>query len=232
MIVDKTFTNENPMPLYMHKWALPNRQGGYTLARWMPDPSWRLRQLIRAIGVRFDQHARFEGIALQETSLSMNDHALDLNGYTPELYREALIKHVNVANQCMPSTRMFWYMNYIPEKQIYVANVANAIAPGGHLMGGPDWLPDAWALQRAVYPFYPQFKDKMPLFISAQYDSYKHVHRTASRTKYWTPAELYASAKAQIFSDYFLWTYLPKPQVADAYCYLDAVPVIARDAEG
>lgn len=231
MIVDKTFDHrERPLPIYMQALEIPNRNGGYTANRWHATYVSRMRALIRAFGVRFDKHANFEGVSLQESSLGLSDTVLDQHGYTPELYRDALIDIITHANQAMPNTRMHWHMNYIPQKQIYVQNVAQAMVSGGHLLGGPDLLPDAYLLKRACYPFYGQFKDKLTTFIDAQYDSYRHVHRTASRTKYWTPAELHAWAKANLFTDYQFWTYVPKPSPSDSYCYTDAVPVIARDA--
>ena len=232
MIVDKTFRGgERPLPVYLQRHEIPNRQGGFTAARWRPDFIWRMKALLKAIGLRYDKHPNFEGVSLQETSLSLSDKSLDTAGYTPELYRDGLINVINSANTSMPNTRVFWHMNFLPRKQSYIAHVAAAIAPGQHLMGGPDWRPDAYILKRSCYPFYVQFKDRMTTFIDNQYDSYEHLHREASKTKYWTPDELYDSAKAQIFVDYYFWTYLPKPKVADAYCYTDAIPVIARDAQ-
>jgi hypothetical protein len=231
MLVDKTFAgNERPLPVYLSRLELPNRANGYTAARWRAEYVWRVKALLRAIGLRFDKHPNFESVSLQESSLSLNDKELNSLGYTPELYRDALIAVITSADTAMPNTRIHWHMNYLPEKQSYVGQVCEAMVPGGHLLGGPDWKPDAYILQRSCYPFYVQFKDKLTTFIDNQYESYKHPHRKPSPTKYWTPAELYDSAKAQIFNDFYFWTFLPKPHLADSYCYFDAVPVIARDA--
>jgi len=231
MLVDKTFAGaERPLPVYLARLELPNRSGGYTAARWRPEYVSRFKALLRAFGALLDTHPNFEGVSTQETALSLSDRTLDSLGYTPELYRDALIAGINSANNSMPHTRVFWHMNFLAEKQSYIGQIANAIAPGGHLMGGPDWLPEGTVLQRAVYPFYVTMKDRMRTFIDNQYNSYKHLHHKPSQTKYWTPAEMYDSARAQIFVDYYFWTYLVRPHLVDSYCYLDAVPVINRDA--
>jgi hypothetical protein len=55
MIEDKTFGHdEKPAPDYMDQYALPNRDGGYTMARWEPYVVERTNVLTNALG-RFDR---------------------------------------------------------------------------------------------------------------------------------------------------------------------------------
>ena len=81
-IEDKTFAEDIPLPSYLHAFALVNRAGGYTAARWQPQVVDRMNALTAALAAEFDAHANFEGIAFQESALSLNDDVLDQNGYS------------------------------------------------------------------------------------------------------------------------------------------------------
>ena len=224
----KTFTGVVPTRPYLEaEYTLANRAGGYTAKRWDPYVTRRFNKLIAAIGAQFDDHPAFEGVAIQETALSLNNEILNNNGYTPEKYRDELIKLLTQASADLPTSQIFWYQNFLAQNQSYIKQIIVALAPHGVIVGGPDVLPDVSDLEQLAYPLYAEFKDDVSLFNSIQYDSYYHVHKdTTYPTKYWTMQELYVYARDQLHVDYLFWTRKKFRDHPDSYSWLDALPVI------
>jgi hypothetical protein len=229
LVEDKTFVAERSTPAYLDAYAVRNTAGGYTPMRWHPYVVGRMNLLMKALG-RFDRDWNFEGVATQETALSLTNAALDSHGYTPEKLRDAYISILSTAAASMPTSRVFWYMNFIARNNQYIAAVANAVAAKGVVMGGPDVMPDNKALVDITYPFYDQFRSKMPLFGQVEPICYEHLHKTSGyRTKYWTMPELFRYARDELHVDYMFWVRLPKPSPWDSYAFPDALPVIANN---
>lgn len=229
MIEDKTFKLERPTPAYLDKLTLRNRAGGYTVVRWNPTVVSRMNALLKALG-RFDSHLAFEGVALQETAPGFDDAVLRSTGYTPEKYRDAYISILTTGANAMPNSRMFWFMNFFPKKQDYIRAVANAVASKGVVMGGPDVLPDNQALKTRTYPFYTEFRNRMPLFGQVESMCYDAPHMTSGyKTKYWTMPELFRFARDKLHVDYMFWVRIPKPPSKGAYDWTDALKVIAAN---
>lgn len=230
MVEDKTFVNEQPLPQYLAAKTVRNKSGGYTAVRWDSTIVNRMSALFEALGSRFDSNAYFEGIGIQESAPSLNDSTLDSSAYTPEKYRDALIDVLSAGATGAPTSRMFWYMNFLPRKQAYIADVANAVAPIGVVMGGPDVMPDQAALQRLTYPFYAQFSGKMPLFGQVEPICYSHLHTdTSFATKYWTMSELFHYARDNLDVNYMFWVRYPKADYYNSYDWFDTLPVMENN---
>lgn len=228
---DKSFNGDMPMPPYLRKnYTIENRAGGYTAKRWSPYVVERFTKLIAELGRAVGNHRAFEGVALQETSLSLNSGVLDRNGYTPEKYRDAIIEVLRGAREGLPQSQIFWYMNFLVGGNGYLADIANVAADLGVAMGGPDVLPDEHALKTHSYPLYPVFRDRMTLFNSMQFNSYSHVHRESGyATKYWTMDELFEFARDELHVDYLFWNRKVKAYPADSYDLKDALATIAAN---
>jgi hypothetical protein len=210
MVEDKTFMLERPTPDYLNAYSVRNTGGGYTTLRWNPYVVARMNLLIQALG-RFDSNPWLEGIATQETALSLPATVLDANGYTPEKYRDAYISILNTASTSLPTSRIFWFMNYFPRNQSYIGSIATAMIGKGVVMGGPDVLPDE-------------------LFGQVEDICYRHLHETAGySTKYWTPAESFRFARDDLHVNYMLWVRIPVSNPSDSYNWYDALPVIAAN---
>ena len=226
MIEDKTFTLERPTPAYLDTLTIRNRTGGYTALRWNPTVVARMKALLTALG-RFDSHWAFQGVALQESAPGFDDYVLSKHGFTPEKYRDALIGVLTTGSNAMPRSRMFWFMNFFQRRQDYIASVANAVYSKGVVMGGPDVMPDDAALKELTYPFYEQFRGKMPTFGQVESICYAHPHKTSGySTKYWTMPELFRYARDELHVDYMFWVRIPKPPAYGAYDWGDALPVV------
>lgn len=230
MVEDKTFVKQLPTPRDLDAYAVRNKGGGYTVVRWAPIVMTRFNALISAIGHQFDASPALEGLATQETAPGFGYPVEKSFGYTPEKYRDMYINLLTTASKAFPTSRIFWFMNFFPVKEQYIATVAAAVAPLGVFMGGPDVQPDNPKLENKVYPYYTQFQSKMTLFGQVEGTCYSQLHVTSGfKTKYWTMPELFSFAKSKLHVHYMFWVHLPQPSKPGAYDWLDALPVIAAN---
>lgn len=228
-VEDKSFNGKYPTPKYLHSLSVPNRSRGYTALRWKPYVVDRFVALLGALGNAFDSHPNFEGVAIQETALGIDDWLLDRHGYTPEGYRDAIIRVIRAARNRMPRSQVFWYMNFLARGQNYIGRIANVAAKIDVAMGGPDVLPDSTPLKLRTYPFYDDFRWRMTLFNSMQNDSYSHKRANKwSGSKYWKMNELFVYARDKLHVDYLFWNRKEAKQPWDAYNWWDALRVIDR----
>lgn len=231
-IEDKTFNGDIPTPSYLRgENTLTTYNGGYVAKRWAPYVVNRYKSLLEEMGRELDDHPALEGIAIQETSMSVAIGQLNNTDYTPEKYRDALIDVLLSAASSFPTSQVFWYMNFLPKHQSYLGQVANAVVPAGVAMGGPDILPDEHSLTNLSYPFFDEFQGKMTLFNSVQNVSYAHVHRdTSYPTKYWTMEELFVFARDRLHVNYVFWNHKTWKGPEGSYTWVDALPVIDANA--
>jgi hypothetical protein len=228
MIEYKTFNGKMSGPAYLDSLETRNNMGGYSLELWSPTVVARYNALIKALGGQIDSNHNFEGLADQETALSLDPPILKAHGYTPEKYRDALISMLSASSASLPTSRVFWFMNVLPGNQSYIGDIAAAVAPKGVVMGGPDVWPDNRSLQSSTYPFYSQFAGRMPLFGEVEHLDYNERHMTKGfSTRDWTMLELYTFAITKLHVNYMLWMRVPRPVNGAAYDWYDALPVIA-----
>ena len=230
VIEDKSFDGELPTPVYLQTDHTMRGKRGFTAVRWDPVVVERLGRLVAKIGAAFDCHPNFEGVAFQETALSVGEDELQRNGYSPEKYRDSLESLLRAATRSLPRSRVFWYMNFLPGKQEYLADIAEKVVGTGVVMGGPDILPDNEALARRTYPLYQRFSPRMKLFGSMQNDSYRHPRsaRAPGGDDYWSMEELFLYARDRLHVDYVFWEYRARRRAADVRDWAEARDVIAR----
>ena len=230
MIDDKTFDGTKAGPAYLDNYEARNNMGGYTMVRWSPTVVTRFNALVKALGAQVDSNKNFEGIATQETAASLDPSVAKAFNYSPEAYRDAYINMLSAAAASLPTSRVFWFMNFLVGGQDYIAAIASAVAPLGVLMGGPDVWPDNQSLKSKVYPYYAQFYGKMPLFAQVENVCYSEPHMTSGfKTKYWTMTELFDYARTQLHVNYMFWVRVTKASPADAYDWMNALPIIAAN---
>lgn len=240
MVEDKTFDGTVPTPGYLQDGEHTLRgPRGSVAARWNPLVVDRFTQLIAAIGARFDCDPSFEGIALQETALSLDPGTLRTAGYSAEKYRDSLIRILRGAAAGVPRSRVFWYMNFLPGNQGYLDDIALAVVGTGVVMGGPDILPENSALAQRVYPIYRRFHGRLPLFGSMQHDSYRHPRGAvgpdaAAKSRpddLWSMEELFVFARDELHVDYVFWEYRTRRSPPHSRDWNEAREVIARHPE-
>lgn len=246
VIQDKTYASQFvPNPDYLAPYTVTytktNPHGELilcrTMMRWHPFVLERFAALSQAIGGQFDNHPGLEGVSFEESALGPLPVLVD-NGYTPELYRDALIAMLTSLKASLSASQVFWYMNFIPGQGAsvgYSRDVAAAVAPLGVIMGGPDILPEDEALRLRAYPLYafPQadglggFAGQMTLFCSAQNESFEHL-KSATGMMY-TPQEIFEFARDTLHVKYVFWNHKTWRKRAGAHVWTDALPVIAAN---
>jgi hypothetical protein len=235
LVIDKSFQDERYTPDYLwNEHTLPVNSIatglGYVSKRWDPYVMVRMNKLFAELGAAFDTHPRFEGVALSESALGVDSEVLQAEGYTAARYRDSLIDVLRSINASMPRSRVFWYGNFIPWGQQYLHDIANAVGSQGVALGGPDVLPDDWALENLAYPMLRAQPPNVIRFNSVQFVSYRHEHLDPeAATKYWTPRELIHFARDDLKVRYLFWNRMVHPKPADSYGILDAFPVMAEE---
>ena len=241
-ITDKTFNPaKNPLPEYLSNYALPNMHG-FTAKRWDPVIVERLIALNGALAKEFNADPNFEGIALQESALMITPVVQRQQGYTPEKYRDALIRILTESSKDLDQSQLFWYMNHLEGNEGYLADIADAVVPYRVVMGGPDILPYRKRLQ-TTYKLYDRFNGKLKLFCSAQDDSYRHDRTdsrnmgTADATRNLPPpgsgyvpmTEIFQFAKTKLHVNYVFWSYKVYQGSPGAYTFADALKVMQEN---
>ncbi len=209
----------------------PNGERGFVSKRYDDYVVERLAALMDAMAERFDDDPWFEGVSMQESAIGLSEVNSVKYGYTPEKYRDALIRILINTKKSFRTSQVFWYMNFLAGNQAYLSDIGKAIIPHKIIMGGPDILPDSKVLTSRVYPFYEEFKDELTLFSSIQYDSYRHLHANEGfETEFWTPKEVFLWGKENLHIDYCFWNVPENSSRKGAYSWNDAKPIILEYA--
>src|ERR1017187_9848131 len=239
-ITDKTFrAGKNPLPSYLAAYGLPNARG-VTAMRWGPVVVGRFVALNRALARAFDDDPNFESVTFQESALMIGPELRREHGYTPEKYRDALIQMLTESNQAFRRSQVFWYMNHFEGGDEYLGDIAKALIGSRVVMGGPDILPYRRRL-KGTYQLYEKFNGRLPLFCSAQDDSYRHdkndsrnVGNAAVTRDLPPPAEGYVPmeqiflfARDKLHVDYLFWSYTYHAGTG-AFNYDDALAVMRK----
>jgi hypothetical protein len=208
--------------------------------RWDPVVIGRFVALNRALAQAFDDDPNFEGIAFQESGLMIGPEMRREHGYTPEKYRDALIQMLKESSQAFRRSQVFWYMNHFEGGDQYLGDIAKAVIGSRVVMGGPDILPYRRRLQ-ATYQLYEKFRGRLPLFCSAQDDSYRHDKNdsrnmgNAAVTRNLPPPpegyvpmeQIFLFARDKLHVDYLFWSYTYHAGTG-AFNYDDAVAVMEK----
>ena len=235
-LIDKKFSANSPLPKYLSEYEYLTDSGSYDPARWDDFYIDRILALAGAIGEAFGTNPNFEGLAVQESSLEITEAAYNKFEYTPEKYRDALIRILTGIKAAMPESNVFWYSNFLPDNDDYLYDIADAIIPCGVFMGGPDILPYRRYLGMVSYPMYDDYKDKLVLFCSAQGDSYKH-HKNDIRAGselppeedgYLTMDEIFLFGRDKLHLSYIFWDYEYEGEELGYNTFDDAIRTIRK----
>lgn len=248
-LTDKTFSprSPHPLPVHLRAYALTNSTGGITPKKWDRRLIERNVALAEALAREFDSHPNFEGIAWQESAPSLPRAQLEPAGYTPELFRDGLIRMLAGSSEALRRSQVFWYQNFVPMRMEYLREITVAVLPYRVVLGGPDILPYRTGLKPS-YDLYEEFRGKLKLSSSAQADSYRH-HRydTDNSAKapyhqglkpihpegYVTMEQIFEFGRDRLHLNYIFWSYIrsrPKQYPGDpqAFVFEDALKVIRR----
>lgn len=219
-IQDVTFSDRwNPAPKYLindpryhggadhqYKYKEGDEEHAITLGwaarRWDPLVQERFHKLLFALGKEFD--GRIEGVNLAESSVTFGHTGrLYPAGYTPDIYREAIIANMKVLKRAFPKSIAMQYANFMPGgrkdlEQVYAAARKSRVA-----VGGPDLLPFRPFQLANSYILIRESVGIIPSGIAVQDGNYADVNpRTSKRADI---SELINFAGDFLKVDYIFW---------------------------
>ena len=181
---------------------------GWVARRWDPAVQERFHRLLSALGKEFD--GRIEGINFAETAVSFGESGrLFPKGFTPGIYRDAIITNMTALKRAFPNSVTMQYANFMPGEwlpahdQSYLRGVyqhARALKIG---VGGPDLLPYKPGQMNHSYPLIRACAGTVPTGIAVQWGNYEHKNpKTGERV---TIMELSAFAAEYLNVSYIFW---------------------------
>lgn len=238
-IIDVSYWKRSALPDYLAEYDSYSEGDGFCPIRWHPEVVDRFIELGKALGEQFDNHANFEGIATQETSMGISKEGFEKFNYSHEIYANALIETLRGLSEGMPNSNVFWYQNFLgsfEDGSKYLRQIADSIEDYGIIMGGPDILPYRAGIKNISYPMYDDYKDKFTLFCSAQDCSYKHHKNDISTHKeepvhedgYMTMEEIFKYGRDSLHLKYIMWNYNYDGIDKGHRTYDDAIEVIKK----
>lgn len=196
---------ELPVPSYMRT---PEYSGGYfkgaaskqfMAQRWNPAVVERFSALLAALGKRFDHEPFLEAINFDETATGMRPFQYAKSGYTPEKMRDGVKAIMSAAKAAFPNTVVIQYINFLPGKVAYLADIAEHAYQIGVGLGGPDILIDK---DLPSYQYFRRYAGKIPLGAAVQTFSWQLRRPDGSRVN---AQDLLEAARDRLHLDYIFW---------------------------
>ncbi|HZL34826.1 MAG TPA: hypothetical protein VFC78_05915 [Tepidisphaeraceae bacterium] len=181
---------------------------GWVARRWDPAVRERFQKLLQALGKQFD--GKIEGINLPETSVEFGESGkLYPKGFTPEIYRDAIVDDMRALKQAFPKSVALQYANFMvggppgEETRSYLRDVyrnAKELKVG---VGGPDLKPfKPWQLHNS-YPLIHEYAGSVPVGIAVQDGNYELPNPKTGKPV--TIPELIGFATDYLHVDYIFW---------------------------
>lgn len=181
---------------------------GWVAKRWEPRVQERLHKLFMALGKEFD--GKIEGINLAETAIDFGKTGrLRPKGFSPELYREAIITNMKALKRAFPKSVVMQYANFMPgewlpgDDQSYLRSVYKAAREAGVAVGGPDLLPFRRPQLNHSYPLLKESSGLVPTGIAVQEGNY--ADKNPAKGQRLSIAELLQFATDTLKVDYVFW---------------------------
>jgi hypothetical protein len=181
---------------------------GWVARRWDGAVRERFHKLLFALGKEFD--GKIEGITLPETAVSFGDSGrLFPKGFTPEVYRDAVFKNMEVLKRAFPKSVAMQYANFMPGEWLpsndksYLRGVYQRAKELRLGVGGPDLLPyRPWQMNHS-YGLIKELDGVVPTAIAVQWGNYEYKNpKTGKRV---TLPELLGFATDYLKVDYIFW---------------------------
>lgn len=184
------------------------KQDGYVARRWDLNVATRYGIFLNELGKQFD--GLIEGINLPETAVGFGESGiLYPDGFTPELYRDAIITQMKMAKQAFPKSVVIQYANFMPGEWLpwddkgYLESLYQFASENEIGMGGPDIKIYKKAQMNHSYKFLKKFASSTRTGIAVQWGNYEELNpKTAQEV---TVKEIYDFGKNEIDLDYIFW---------------------------
>jgi hypothetical protein len=242
-VQDVSFSERwNPVPKYLlndpryngganHQYSYKNddeqnaKVDGWAARRWDPAVQERFHKLLFELAKEFD--GRIAGINFAESSVTFGSSGrLYPEGFTPPIYRDALITNMKALRRAFTKSIVVQYANFMPgewrptEDKGYLRAVYAAARDSKVGVGGPDLLPGKPGQMGSSYSLIKELNGTVPVGIAVQDGNYEHVNpKTGKRV---TLTELIEFASDYLKADYIFWC------TEEPYYSNDLVPFIQK----
>jgi len=184
------------------------RQDGYVARRWDKNVADRFQKLLVALANDFD--GKIEGINFPETAVGFGEHGkLYPEGFTPEIYRDAILKQMEGARQAFTQSVVIQYANFMPGEWLpwddrgYLKSLYQFAAKNDIGMGGPDIKIYKKAQMNHSYKFLKEFSDVIKTGIAVQWGNYEEINPKTGKPV--TIDEICHFGRDEIGLDYIFW---------------------------
>ncbi|WP_300690687.1 hypothetical protein [Chryseobacterium sp.] len=141
---------------------------GWVTQQWNPAVQKRYQKLIAELAKKFD--GKIEGINLPETAIDI-DVKKDKTGFSCDRYFQAELDNLKFARAAFKKSYVLQYVNFFPceweNDHQYMSRLFEFAAKNNIGLGGPDIVPNKNAQMKNSYPFFNQYKGKLPLVAMA-----------------------------------------------------------------
>ncbi|KFF25928.1 hypothetical protein [Chryseobacterium vrystaatense] len=141
---------------------------GWVTQQWNPAVQKRYQKLIEALAEKFD--GKIQGINLPETSIDI-DMKRDKTGFSCDRYFQAELDNLKLARNAFKTSYVLQYVNFFPcewdNDHHYMSRLFELAAKNNIGLGGPDIVPNKNGQMKNSYPFFNQYKGKLPLVAMA-----------------------------------------------------------------
>lgn len=138
---------------------------GWVTKQWNPHVRARYQKLIAALAKNFD--GRIYGINLPETSADIDIKHESKLGFSCDEYFFGTTENINFARSVFAKSYVVQYVNFWPcewnNDHKYMARFFQNALEKGIGLGGPDIIPYRQGQMKNSYPFFNQFKDRLPI---------------------------------------------------------------------
>jgi hypothetical protein len=154
---------------------------GYVARRWDREVASRFYRLINALGQQFD--GRIAGINFPETIIEFGESGVHFpEGFTPEVYRDAILTQMETAKNAFPASIVIQYANFMPGEWLpgddkgLLSSVFEFARLHDIGMGGPDIKVYNIHHMNHVYKFLMTMPEAVVTGAAVQWGNYEIIH--------------------------------------------------------
>ncbi|RXM39174.1 hypothetical protein BOQ62_13570 [Chryseobacterium sp. CH21] len=141
---------------------------GWVTQQWNPAVRMRFQKLIGELAKKFD--GKIQGINLPETSIDI-EMKKDQTGFSCDRYFQAELENLKFTKSVFHDSYVLQYVNFFPcewdNDHKYMSRLFDFAYKNNIGLGGPDIVPNKKGQMKNSYPFFNQYKGKLPFVAMA-----------------------------------------------------------------
>lgn len=167
-LIDDPIYSGGIVPQNDNAYKNQHTSSGWVAQQWNPKVQERYQLLLQALAKKFD--GRVYGVSLPATAIDL-DINTDTSGFSCNKYFNAEIDNMGIARKAFKKSYVVQYVNFWPcewqNDHQYMSRVFEYAVENNIGLGSPDIIPNKSAQMKNSYPFFNQYKGKLPLVVMA-----------------------------------------------------------------